>query len=736
MRDRLAKLLGPAATIVFLFMAACSLPLTVTAQNPSSDSPGRVFAYSHEVRLAPGKQTEIPFEIPPAPQGADVVLVLKARLTSDRVAGYAPSLALQLNGKPLTADHLVARPRRALTRSGRIASLVAGSRFTVFYSPDFQSPDQHPSYGFVDGIRTCEFQFRVSRLVKPGENMLTVENRIDPRVDRELVIRDLAVEFRKLTVEQKSGRPAPRGVLPVIEPRSNWATNFQVESDTAQAVVTVRIGNVSYTVASRFSTPSGKWVTGSNEYFQHRREIKRLENALLVRDTLTNRTDRILPIMQRHAVTGSEAFERVFLAGIERPTREGLATEPTNPTSYGAGKSGGIGLLALSDVMRVHCESAAAKGTLSLSDKSFALKPNASYTVQWMMIPTATPDYWEFINVARRWLDVNFTIDGGFCFFRASPLTERWSDEQTRRFLVFKDVRYACASLGKYRGNYAHGTAFQRIDHGPYVRAFQRRRRLVPDVRHLVYFHCFLDVLDDSPDRFRDARILLPDGRQADYGQSHQRLFFPLQNNSYGPAISKNVDIILDKIGADGVYWDEHEYSAKRYHYGEPWDGVSCDIDRKKMTLVRLKSSVPLLTESWRVRLAKRILARGPLIGNGAPHTRAMAALKFPCFIETGSITNCTRAHLYSPIALGACAPESAEWKDADGTPIAARLVRRHHPPPTISRSGWGTRPRRWRGEAAHWSKRHRTNRRRLAEAGPCGRAARTRRTEPPDSAA
>ena len=31
----------------------------------------------------------------------------------------------------------------------------------------------------------------------------------------------------------------------------------------------------------------------------------------------------------------------------------------------------------------------------------------------------------------------NFTIDGGFCFFRASPtLTEPWSDEQTHNFIV------------------------------------------------------------------------------------------------------------------------------------------------------------------------------------------------------------------------------------------------------------------------------------------------------------
>ena len=69
--------------------------------------------------------------------------------------------------------------------------------------------------------------------------------------------------------------------------------------------------------------------------------------------------------------------------------------------------------------------------------------------------------------------------------------------------------------------------------------------------------------------------------------------------------------------------------------------------------------------------MAKRILARGPLIGNGPAVTRARAALKFPCFVETGSITNCAQAHLYSPIALGDHLTEYSE-QDAYNTMAAA----------------------------------------------------------------
>ena len=41
--------------------------------------------------------------------------------------------------------------------------------------------------------------------------------------------------------------------------------------------------------------------------------------------------------------------------------------------------------------------------------------------------------------------------------------------------------------------------------------------------------------------------------------------------------------------------------------------------------------------------------------------TRAMAALHFPCFVETGSITNCVQAQLWSPIALGDHLSERSE---------------------------------------------------------------------------
>jgi hypothetical protein len=79
------------------------------------------------------------------------------------------------------------------------------------------------------------------------------------------------------------------------------------------------------------------------------------------------------------------------------------------------------------------------------------------------------------------------------------------------------------------------------------------------------------------------------------------------------------------------------------------------------MKIRRLKSSVTLISQPWRVALIKEIMARGPFIANGQPHTRTMARLKFPRFCETGSISNCALAQLHSPIALGDHLTERSE---------------------------------------------------------------------------
>jgi len=612
--------------------------------------------------LARGAAKSFPVVLPAVPEGRDAVLVLNARMATPKVAGHTPALRLVLNDRPLSGERLANKPLKCPSRSGAVYNLASGERFTVYYSPDMKSPDTDAHYGLLNGVRACEFALRVTDLVRVGENTLRVENAAQPNVSAELVVEAARIEFQVPPPPPKPKAGPPTGELPLIAPRPVPEVAFTV-SEQADATLEVKVGAESFAVQSQFSTPAPGWVHGSSTWFRHERRVEAKPEAVVVRDTFTNLGTENLPLMHRHLVRLGERQAGVWLAGLKRPSGSGVAGEPQNPTAFATTAAGGLGLLPLDDVFRVHITDFAAGGELGIADNNLVLKPGASYTAEWAVLPVARPDYWAFLNAARRLVGANFTLDGAFAFLRADPLTEKWSDQQIADFVRLKDARYVCASITypRYNGEYTHGTAFQRVKRDNYKAGRERLHRLVPEARFLVYFHCFLDVTEDAPERFPDARTLRPDGRQADYGKPTQHLFFPTLTNSYGREIGKNVDLILDEIGADGVYWDEHEQSAYAYHYGEPWDGVSGDIDPATMRLRGLKSSVTLLSEGWRVALAKRILSRGPLLANGAPVTRAMADLRFMCFVETGSITNCCRAQMYSPIALGDHLTERSE---------------------------------------------------------------------------
>ena len=623
-------------------------------------------------QLVEEQAQEVTFTPEPVPEGQEAYLGFEARLDTEKVAGYTPALRVSVNGQVLGVERLYQRPLRVKARDGRVCSLAADDRMAVFYTPDFESPDADPRYGLLGGVKACTFVFRVGDLLREGENMARIERCAAATVERTLFVANGRLEFRPPPPPPREKMGPPKGPLPLIEPRPDFSTAYALR-ELPEGKIAVAFGGQTLEVESRFSSPTPAWVHGSCQAFQHERRIEQRPEAVVVHDMFTNLTDEPLGIMQRHDANFGGRLEGVWCGGMEQSAASARNAVSANPTTFGASKDAGLGFVALSDAFRIHVVNYAMDGAVGIADNSLVIGPKAAYTAEWAIVPCDAPDYWRFINAVRRLVGANFTIPGAFAFIHARGITAAWSDQQVIDFLRFKDAYYACTSIvePRYKGHYTHGTSFQHVTHDNYREGIARWRALVPEAKYLVYFHCFIDPLDEAPERFADARILRSDGTQNDYGKPAMRLFCPTADNLYGQEVAKNVDIIFDTIGADGVYWDEHAYSRATYHYGEPWDGVSGDIDAKTMRVTRLKSSVALLSDAWKVSLAKRILARGPLVGNGSPLTRAMAALQFPCFHETGSISNCTRAHLYSPIALGDHLTERSE-EDAYGTMLAA----------------------------------------------------------------
>lgn len=595
------------------------------------------------------------------PTDREIVLALKARMQFNTPAGYTPALQVRVNGRVVNAARLINKPQFGKANDGRIHPLAAGERFSTFYAPDFTSADTS-QYG-IAGVKTSEFELRITDLLSAGTNEVVLMNGAQAGVTQPMIVAEGRLLLRAAASGAVVKAGPPTGPLAFFKPAARHKVDYTAR-ELPGSKLEIKLNGELFVVESEFSTPSPAWVRGSSPFFKHRREIEKRGETIIIRDTFTNLTSENLPLMQRHQARSLDAaLKQIWLAGISPAGLDGSSASPENPTTFGTTAKGGLGLLPLNDEFQVHTANFAANGVLGLADRQFVLRPGASYTAEWAIVPVARPDYFDFVNAVRRLCEANFTIRDCFAFLRAGPLTQKWSDAEFVNFARFKSANLLCATIDwpMYEDLYPHGTAFQLIERGHFKSWVERIHRLLPGVRSSVYFHCFIDVVADSPQKFADARVLRSDGTQADYGVPRDRIFFPTATNQYGRAVAKNVDLILDEIGADGIYWDELEYSAYQYHYGEPWDGCSADIDPRSQRITRLKSSVALLTQDWRVALAKRILGRGPLIANGQPHTRTMARLRFPRFVETGSPSNCAGAQMHSPIALGDHLTERSE---------------------------------------------------------------------------
>ncbi|MCM8820414.1 MAG: hypothetical protein NC932_00465, partial [Candidatus Omnitrophica bacterium] len=492
--------------------------------------------------------------------------------------------------------------------------------------------------------------------------------------------------------------------LSYIEPKRVKEVNYKVDiKDTG--VIKVELKGREYIITSEFSIPEGVWarmdkdkieniknvkiekekIKGETEYFEIERSIKKHQECIEVIDKIKNKKEELLPVMMRHKVEIPDAKEH-YLGGLRIYLKRGGSNEAANPTTIVITETGSIGLLPLNDVFRVHIQNFVAGNIYGIADNELVIRPKTEYTARWAIFVTEDKDYFSVVNAIRRFFDSNFTIPGSFCFF--TPRTKSYlakdaeklkahyntsilatSDmdiEDMKTYFTNKNANIISFSFNKVAGGVdtQNKLLYLQQENIDYIKPIiERVRKAYPNGKISPYFHSFIDTSPDAKEKHKDAITLLPDGTQADYGQPIYPLFFPTLENSFGKELEKLIDLFLDVYGADGIYWDEFEYSRVKYHYGEPHDGYSADIDQKTYKITRLKSSITLLTQDWRVKMVEKILneKKKLLVINGNPATETIMRYKVPRFVETGSISNCVRAQLFTPIALGDHLTERSE---------------------------------------------------------------------------
>ena len=661
------------------------LPVVFGDGNGKAQPPVRAIPIQQSAKVPQQQSLAFTFDSPAVPEGEDPFIFFKARFHREKVAGFAARMLwVAVNGKRVTGDRIANRPQKSLYMSGKEATFIApDGGITVPYAPNTAAFDKHPYYRLIGNVKGCEYEFNLAGLLKQGENTVTFHNVASTQLqgDYGVVLEDVELRLKAKGATAVELKPAPTGPLPVYEPRRDFPKTWS-HLEQHQGTIGLNVDDETFTIASTFTAPDGKTYRGSCPFYTHTREVIERGEWIEVRDTFKNLTNEHVPIIQAHTCSvGSERAKDVYLSCVRMPTGQGRKSEPANPTAFVTTTGSGLGMLPLNDVFRVHGDQSASEDAIAIGDRHFVLKAGSEYTAEWAVVPVAKPDLWSFINAVRRMTNVNFTMRVLSAFLAHGESTYQWSDTMLRNFIARKSANVISKGLycAKWKGRVPQGLAWQELLKNPKNRAYytdarDRIKKLFPDgrVKFGLYYHCFIDVMDENCEQYRDCRRLDANGNHMAYSLDHYKLYVPTLENEFGRAIGKGIDIRLDELGADAFYWDEYNQSRGAYTYAPSmWDDCSADIDPKTYKIRRLKGAVHLLSLPFLEHHIKRVIDRVPAFFNGAPFSRTLADLHFQCFTETGSITNCHRVVLYTPVALGDHLTERSQ-KDAYGVMLKA----------------------------------------------------------------
>ena len=167
---------------------------------------------------------------------------------------------------------------------------------------------------------------------------------------------------------------------------------------------------------------------------------------------------------------------------------------------------------------------------------------------------------------------------------------------------------------------------------------------------------------------FPDSRVIQADGTQAVYPYNYEAysyftkerveegwrwwIYYPTLDNSFGKALLKSVDVMVDEMSCTGAFMDGFLWAyAGEYTY-DRWDGHTAEIDPETKTIKRKMGSVLLLSQPALVAFTRKMKAKGAVvIANNAVPTRTICKEDI---IFDKEITEGPDAHLIpTPLTMG-----------------------------------------------------------------------------------
>ncbi|MFH1921448.1 MAG: hypothetical protein ABIP48_16405 [Planctomycetota bacterium] len=575
-------------------------------------------------------------------------LTFKARMDHPRAGGCSGPLRTTINGKGIGPKNIANRPAQMTALSGIMLSAWYDAGVRLWFGPDYESIEKSV-YKPLDVV-SYDYMLRLDGMFEQGRNVIKFEN-VDKRADMVVIMDDVAFSWSPPSRFRppKELKPAPPGEIPTIEPLASNKIAYQA-AITSDGRIKVTWQDRELVFTSTFNSPPGPWSKQ-----KPKRELVKLDECILVRDTPVNPSsteDR--PVAISHS-TAPGPYQDLWLSGRPMPTKAGASGMPSNPSVVVLGKNSGFAMMPRDDIFRIHYRGRCDKTIAELTDKSLVLRPGVSYQQEWLIFPLDKPDYWQFVNAARRHFDTNFAIPGSFFFVysRDPAAAAPWTI--VNQIEWGKGEYVALGPHDYWKGMFPHGPFMRTLDQSRIILMHKMIEAISPDTKRLQYFNCFnrsTAKQKEDPDGWSSSQVRLADGTQATSGPT-LTFYVPTLDNEWGREMDQLVDWMINTLGADGLYWDCYDYWSYN-HYGDPWDGWTADIDAKTFKINCKRSCLTLISWPWREKLTSWLLSKGrPLVANGNPSLTSEYKYRFPRFVETADISNLSKAHLYTPIALG-----------------------------------------------------------------------------------
>jgi len=493
----------------------------------------------------------------------------------------------------------------------------------------------------------------------------------------------------------------------------SFGQNFSVQV-TQSGGLLVTAGRETYAIESNFSYPNmpperwntlgvsgggrGEWnmtltqrdngfqILGTGRYYRLRRTVTIEQDHLRIEDAFTNLTDDALGIAFDNRVRPTRPPAQLHVSGPYKQTHYPyVPSDPAwNPTLYFAGDRAGLGIVALDDFYRLQLALKRDGDAAWLENRSFGLPPHDTYTFVWAVYPTASADYYDFINAVRRDAVPNYPLEGS-CAFLEYELPTLWPKEKMADWLKQRAAKMVIL-IGPYSGgpwlgedsNYIYKVPNFNLD--AYLQTLKKARQALkaidPQIKCLAPFETALSpdlAPGDTKVRFPDSVSILPDGTPAGYrwpqepearqkflqNQGHQYIYYPTLTNSYYAFVRDRIQRALHDAEMDGIYFDLFSYAygdhGFRWTY-DRWDNRTVDLDPKTYTLRRKKADLCKLTEDARAALVQTILDAKPgnvVVANDMGVASKIRALPIYHFRETMEDYGYVTTHFSTPIILG-----------------------------------------------------------------------------------